>query len=86
MAQLYHPFADALRDQFGLYALAVTDDIVAGVTAGARQLFRAAGDLDAVYVPVGMGSGIVGTIAGRAVYDGSLDFQVAQELADQLGA
>ena len=30
--------------------------------------------------------GIVGTIAGRAVYDGSLDFQVAQELADQLGA
>jgi len=30
--------------------------------------------------------GIVGTIAGRAVYDGSLDFQAAQELADQLGA
>ena len=30
--------------------------------------------------------GIVGTIAGRAVYDGSLDFKAAQELADQLGA
>ena len=30
--------------------------------------------------------GIVGTIAGRAIYDGSLDFKAAQELADQLGA
>lgn len=30
--------------------------------------------------------GVVGTIAGRAVYDGSLDFKAAQELADQLGA
>jgi len=30
--------------------------------------------------------GVVGTIAGRAVYDGSLDFQAAQALADELGA
>jgi phosphoribosylformimino-5-aminoimidazole carboxamide ribotide isomerase len=30
--------------------------------------------------------GIVGTIAGRAIYDGSLDFKAAQELADQLGS
>lgn len=29
--------------------------------------------------------GIIGTIAGRAVYDGSLDFSAAQDLADQLG-
>ncbi|MEY4592895.1 MAG: 1-(5-phosphoribosyl)-5-[(5-phosphoribosylamino)methylideneamino]imidazole-4-carboxamide isomerase [Pseudomonadota bacterium] len=29
--------------------------------------------------------GIIGTIAGRAVYDGSLDFKVAQALADELG-
>ena len=28
--------------------------------------------------------GVVGTIAGRAVYDGSLDFQAAQQLADAL--
>ncbi len=27
--------------------------------------------------------GVVGTIAGRAIYDGSLDFKVAQETADQ---
>jgi len=32
------------------------------------------------------GEGVIGTIAGRAVYDGSLDFKAAQELADQLGA
>ena len=29
------------------------------------------------------GEGIVGTIAGRAIYDGSLDFKTAQEVADQ---
>lgn len=29
--------------------------------------------------------GVVGTIAGRAVYDGSLDFRTAQTLADELG-
>ena len=28
--------------------------------------------------------GVVGTIAGRAIYDGSLDFQAAQTLADEL--
>ena len=30
--------------------------------------------------------GIVATIAGRAIYDGSLDFKAAQDLADELGA
>ena len=30
--------------------------------------------------------GVVGTSAGRAVYDGSLDFKAAQGFADQLGA
>jgi phosphoribosylformimino-5-aminoimidazole carboxamide ribotide isomerase len=30
------------------------------------------------------GEGVVGTIAGRAVYDGSLDFRAAQDLADAL--
>ena len=29
--------------------------------------------------------GVVGTIAGRAIYDGSLDFKVAQEAADKAG-
>jgi len=31
-------------------------------------------------------SGIIGAIAGRAIYDGTLDFHKAQELADQKGA
>ena len=31
------------------------------------------------------GEGVIGTIAGRAIYDGSLDFKAAQELADELG-
>lgn len=30
--------------------------------------------------------GVVGTIAGRAIYDGSLDFKLAQEAADKAGA
>jgi len=40
-------------------------ELVMGVTTYAHELFRAAGALDAVYVPIGMGSGIVGTIAAR---------------------
>lgn len=40
-------------------------ELVMGVSTYAHELFRAAGELDAVYVPIGMGSGIVGTIAAR---------------------
>jgi threonine dehydratase len=40
-------------------------ELVMGVTTYAHELFEAAGELDAVYVPIGMGSGIVGTIAAR---------------------
>jgi threonine dehydratase len=40
-------------------------DLVAGVASYALELFRAVGDLDAVYVGVGMGSGICGLIAVR---------------------
>jgi threonine dehydratase len=40
-------------------------ELVMGVTTYAHELFRAAGELDAVYVPIGMGSGIVGTITAR---------------------
>ena len=36
-----------------------------GVSTYAHELFRAAGELDEVYVPIGMGSGIVGTIVAR---------------------
>ena len=40
-------------------------DLVAGVASYALELFRSVKDLDAVYVGVGMGSGICGLIAVR---------------------
>jgi len=40
-------------------------DLVLGVATYARELFDAAGELDTVYVPVGMGSGINALIAVR---------------------
>jgi threonine dehydratase len=40
-------------------------DLVAGVATYAKELFDAAGELDAVFVPVGMGSGINALIAVR---------------------
>jgi threonine dehydratase len=40
-------------------------DLVAGVASYALELFRAAPALDTVYVPIGLGSGICGTIAVR---------------------
>jgi threonine dehydratase len=39
--------------------------LVRGVASYALELFRAVADLDAVYVPVGLGSGICGVIAAR---------------------
>jgi threonine dehydratase len=40
-------------------------DLVLGVATYAKELFDAAGELDTVYVPVGMGSGISGLINVR---------------------
>jgi threonine dehydratase len=40
-------------------------DLIAGVASYALEMFRAARDLDAVYVGVGMGSGICGLITAR---------------------
>ena len=40
-------------------------DLVVGVASYALELFRGAGELDAVYVGVGMGSGICGLIVAR---------------------
>jgi len=40
-------------------------ELVLGVSTYARELFRAAGELDAVYVPIGLGSGICGVIGMR---------------------
>jgi threonine dehydratase len=40
-------------------------ELVMGVATYAHELFTQAGDLDAVYVPIGLGSGICGVIAMR---------------------
>ena len=40
-------------------------ELVLGVATYGHELFRAAGALDAVYVPIGLGSGICATIAVR---------------------
>ena len=40
-------------------------DLVLGVSTYALELFRAAPDLDAIYVPIGQGSGICGCIMAR---------------------
>jgi threonine dehydratase len=39
--------------------------LVAGVGTYALELFRAVADIDTVYVPIGLGSGICGTMAAR---------------------
>jgi threonine dehydratase len=40
-------------------------DLVIGVATYAYELFRAVGDLDTIYVPIGLGSGICGAIGMR---------------------
>src|ERR1700754_4167037 len=40
-------------------------DLVRGVATAALELFTAYGDLDALYVPIGMGSGICAAITAR---------------------
>lgn len=40
-------------------------DLVVGVATYAHELFGAAGELDVVYVPIGLGSGICGVMAVR---------------------
>ena len=39
--------------------------LVAGVGSYGLELFRAVADIDTVYVPIGLGSGICGTMAAR---------------------
>jgi threonine dehydratase len=41
------------------------DTLVAGVSTYALELFTTVADLNAVYVPIGMGSGICGVVAAR---------------------
>lgn len=64
--QAAREFAAELAVDRGLEAVpSYHPDLVLGVSTYAGELFRAEPDLDTVYVPVGMGSGICGLIAVR---------------------
>jgi threonine dehydratase len=49
------------------FAPSFAPDLVLGVATWALELFRAAPPLDALYVPIGLGSGICGAILTRAL-------------------
>jgi len=58
--------AAAIREERGYHLVpAFHRDLVKGVATYAHELFTAAGELDAAYVPIGMGSGICGLITVR---------------------
>jgi len=58
--------AMALAEQRGLdFAPSFAPDLVRGVATYALELFRGAPRLDALYVPIGLGSGICGCIMAR---------------------
>ncbi|MCC6717954.1 MAG: threonine dehydratase [Acetobacteraceae bacterium] len=58
--------AQALAERDGLrFAPSFHADLVVGVATWAYELFRAAPPLDALYVPIGLGSGIAGAIRTR---------------------
>ena len=59
-------------------------DLVAGVASYALEMFRAGPTLDAVYVGVGMGSGICGLIAARDLL--GLDTDIIGVVAEQANA
>jgi len=59
-------FALRLADERRLHCVeSFAADLVIGVATYALELFTAVPDLDAVYVPIGMGSGICGVIGAR---------------------
>jgi len=58
--------AQALAAERGLaFAPSFHKDLVVGVATYAYELFKSEGELDAVYVPIGLGSGICGVIGAR---------------------
>jgi threonine dehydratase len=60
------PHAAAFADQHGYhYVASFHADLVKGVATYALELLSAIDDLDAVYAPIGMGSGICGLISVR---------------------
>lgn len=58
--------AEGFAAEHGLeYAPSFHKDLVVGVATYAYELFTSAGELETVYVPIGLGSGICGVIGAR---------------------
>jgi len=53
------------RDTGATFVPSLDPALVRGVATAAKELFEAAGDLDALYVPIGLGSGVLGAISAR---------------------
>ena len=65
--QAAYEFAFELAEREGLHLVRSYDPLLMrGVSSYGLELFRAVPDLDVVYVPIGLGSGICGVIAARA--------------------
>jgi threonine dehydratase len=63
-------FSVGLADERGYEAVPSYHlDLVAGVATYAKELFDAAGPLDAVFVPIGLGSGVNAFVAVRDLLD-----------------
>ena len=64
------PFAEGLAQERGLHRIpSFHMDLVAGVGTYSLELLQAQPELDRVYVPIGLGSGICGMIAARNALD-----------------
>ena len=64
--QAAYEHARALAAEEGLHMLpSFHDDLVEGVASYALEMFEVAPDLDTVYVPIGLGSGICGVMRAR---------------------
>ena len=62
--------ATALAEEHGWHQVAnFHRDLLEGVASYPLELFRAVPDLDVVYVPIGLGSGICATVAARDALD-----------------
>lgn len=59
-------------------------DLILGIATYARELFDAAGPLDAVYVPIGVGSAIAGVIGVRDLL--GLDTEIVGVVAENAAA
>lgn len=79
------PHAARFAEERGYhYVPSFHPDLVKGVATYALELFQAVPDLDAVYAPIGMGSGICGLVTVRDLL--KLDTEIVGVVADRAPA